>query len=280
MVPAHRTVVDPTPPEDDLVRVLPREDFPPSGGWIDNIAQKIDHLVSLLTQADDLPRSRNGWIHISALKRYSGPAVPGNQDPHTNTILHNRTFAICRSGSSIPLDGAALYNMVAFDNRRRKFRLTLGEMQGPPNNQLVIALSSALPRQLLDHSFPTSQRRPAPCPSAPLALPNIPPFGVYFCRKPTLTALRRDGIHPTVQSSRHGNPLNISLKLQAAVHSEMTDSIFHSPLNQQRHGLYLFVNLPATLEAGFTWYMLDPKKASSAHPKSPSQPPFFIAHSQ
>ena len=131
--------------------------------------------------------------------------------------------------------------MVAFDNRRRKFRLTLGEMeQGSRNPQLVIALSSALPRQLLHHSLPTSQRRSAPSPSAPLALPDLPPFGVYFCRKPTLAALRRDGIHPTVQSSRHGNPLNISLKLQAAVQAEMTDSIFHSPLNQQRHGLYLF----------------------------------------
>ena len=206
--------------------------------------------------------------------------MPGNQDLHTNTILHNRTFAICRSGSSIPLDGAALYNMVAFDNRRRKFRLTLGEMSSP-NNQLVIALSSALPRQLLDHSFPTSQRRPAPSPSALLALPNIPPFGVYFCRKPTLTALRRDGIHPTVQSSRHGNPLNISLKLQAAVHSEMTDSIFHSPLNQQRHGLYLFINLPATLSAGFTWYMLDPQKGIVGAPKVPLPASFFhIAHSQ
>ena len=230
-VPRHRTVVDPTPPEDDLVRVLPRDEFPSSGGWIDNIAEKIDHLVSLLTQADDLPRSRKGWIHLSALKRYDGPAVPGNQDPHTNTILHNRTFALSRGGSSIPLDDAALYNLVAFDNRRRKYRLTLGEHQGPTKKQLVIALSSELPRQLLDRSFPTSQRSPASSPSAPLTLPNIPPFGVYFCRKPTLTALRRDGIHPTTQSSRQGNPLNISLKLQAAVHSQMTDSIFYSPLN-------------------------------------------------
>ena len=32
-VPRHRTVVDPTPPEDDLVRVLPRDEFPSSGGW-------------------------------------------------------------------------------------------------------------------------------------------------------------------------------------------------------------------------------------------------------
>ena len=46
-VPRHRTVIDPTPPEDDLVRVLPRDEFPSSGGWIDNIAEKIDHLVSL-----------------------------------------------------------------------------------------------------------------------------------------------------------------------------------------------------------------------------------------
>ena len=212
--PTHRTVVDPTPPADDLVRVLPRDDFPSSGGWIDNIDQKIDHLVSLLTLADDLPRSRNGWIHLSALKRYSGPAAPGNQDPHTNTIINNRTFALTRSGSSIPLDAAALYNMVAFDNRRRKFRLTLGEMQGSPNAQLVIALSSQLPRQLMGRSFSTSQRRPAPSLPDPLGLPNIPPFGVYFCRKPTLTALRRDGIHPTAQSSRQGNPLNIALKLQ------------------------------------------------------------------
>ena len=33
-VPRHRTVVDPTPPEDELVRVLPREEYPPSE-WLD-----------------------------------------------------------------------------------------------------------------------------------------------------------------------------------------------------------------------------------------------------
>ena len=275
LVPRHRTVVDPTPPEDDLVRVIPRDEFPSSGGWIDNIAEKLDHLVSLLTLADDLPRSRQGWIHLSALKRYDGPAVPGNQDPHTNTILHNRTFSIPRSGSAIPFDAAALYNMVAFDHRRRKHRLTLGEHQGPPRSQLVPALSSALPRQLLERSSPGSQRRSAPSPSTPLTLNTIPPFGVYFCRKPTLTALRRDGIHPTSQSTRQGNPLNIALKLQAALQPEMSDTTYYSPLNQQRHGLYLFVNLPATLEAGFTWYMLDPQQGIIGTPKVPLPAAFF-----
>ena len=98
---------------------------------------------------------------------------------------------------------------------------------------------------------------------------TIPPFGVYFCRKPTLTALRRDGIHPTSQSTRQGNPLNIALKLQASLQREMSDTTYYSPLKQQRHGLYLFVNLPATLEAGFTWYMLDPQKGIIGPPKVP-----------
>ena len=199
-VPRHRTVVDPTPPEDDLVRIIPRDEFPTTGGWIDNIAEKIDHLVSLLTQADDIPRSRQGWVHLSDLKRYDGPAVPGNQDPHTNTILYNRPFTLSRGGSSTPLDDAALFNLVAFDNRRRKYRLTLGEYRGPTRNQLVIALSSDLPRPLLDRAAPAAHRRSVPSPSAPLTVSNIPPFGVYFCRKPTLTALRRDGIHPILPS--------------------------------------------------------------------------------
>ena len=201
--------------------------------------------------------------------------MPGNQDPHTNTILHNRTFSLTRGGSSIRLDDAALYNMVAFDNRRRKYRLTLGELQGPTKTQLVIALSSDLPRPTLDRSVPASHRRQAPSPSAPLALPHLPPFGVYFCRKPTLTALRRDGVHPVAQASRQSNPLSISLKLQAALHPEMHDSIFDSPLNQQRHGLYLFINLPATLEAGFTWYMLDSQKGIIGTPKVPLPASFF-----
>ena len=46
-------------------------------------------------------------------------------------------------------------------------------------------------------------------------------------------------------------------------------------LNQQRHGLYLFVNLPATLEAGFTWFMLDFQKGIVGTPKVPLPASFF-----
>ena len=139
---------------------------------------------------------------------------------------------------------------------------------GPPE-------TNSLSPCLLTYHAPCWIVRPAPSPSAPLTVSNIPPFGVYFCRKPTLTALRRDGIHPTAQSSRQGNPLNIALKLQAARHSEMSDLVYHSPLNQQRHGLYLFVNLPATLEAGFTWFMLDSQKGIVGTRKVPLPASFF-----
>ena len=74
---------------------------------------------------------------------------------------------------------------------------------------------------------------------------------------------------PLPKSTRQGNPLNIALKLQAALQPEMSDTTYYSPLNHQRHGLYLFVNLPATLEAGFTWYMLDPQKGIIGTPKVP-----------
>ena len=55
----------------------------------------------------------------------------------------------------------------------------------------------------------------------------------------------------------------------------MSDLVYHSPLNQQRLGLYLFVNLPATLEAGFTWFMLDSQKGIIGTPKVPLPASFF-----
>ena len=59
-----------------------------------------------------------------------------------NTILNNRTFSIRRRGSSIPLDGTALCCMVAFDNRRRKFRLTLHKKNWPRPPPITIGHSS------------------------------------------------------------------------------------------------------------------------------------------
>ena len=89
VMPRHRTAHTSEPPEDDLVRVLPRTSYPTLPTWIDNLVTKINHLVQLLTNADDLPRSAHGWVFLRALRRYDGPAVPGNQGPPNKP---NRTF--------------------------------------------------------------------------------------------------------------------------------------------------------------------------------------------
>ena len=74
--------------------------------------------------------------------------------------------------------------MVAFDHRRRKHRLTLGEYQGPTKSQLVLALSSALPRQLLDRSSIPSQRRSAPSSPTRLLYPTFPHSAFIFAVSP------------------------------------------------------------------------------------------------
>ena len=66
VMPRHRTAHTSEPPEDDLIRVLPRTSYPTLPTWIDNLVTKINHLAQLLTNADDLPRSAHGWVFLRA----------------------------------------------------------------------------------------------------------------------------------------------------------------------------------------------------------------------
>ena len=54
--------------------------------------------------------------------------IPGNTDPHTNDIIHTNTFSLTSRGSSVPLDPKTLCGIVAHDDRRRRYRFTLGEI--------------------------------------------------------------------------------------------------------------------------------------------------------
>ena len=164
--------------------------------------------------------------------------------------------------------------MVAFDHRRRKHRLTLGEYQGPTKSQLVLALSSALPRQLLDRSSIPSQRRSAPSSPTPLTLSNIPPFGVYFCRMPTLTALR-DGIHPLPnvlgQAIRSIFLLNFRPPYKLQCQTRLT-----TPLSTNSAMAYTCLSIfQPLLTLGSRGICSTPKKVSLVRPRSP---PFSTAH--
>ena len=143
VMPRHRTAHTSEPPEDDLVKVLPRTSYPTLPTWIDNLVTKINHLVQLLTNADDLPRSAHGWVFLRALRRYNGPAVPGNQDPQTNQIVHSHPFSLTSRSSAIDFTEKVLGGMAAYGRRKR---LTLGEAVDHNNTaSIVVALTSQLP---------------------------------------------------------------------------------------------------------------------------------------
>ena len=147
VMPRHRTAHPSEPPEDDLVKVLPRTSYPTLPCWIDNLVTKINHLVQLLTNADDLPRSAHGWVFLRALRKYDGPAVPGNQDPQTNQIVYSHTFSLTSRNSAIDFTEKILGGMAAYDRRKR---LTLGEARDHNNKaSIVVALTSQLPKRIL-----------------------------------------------------------------------------------------------------------------------------------
>ena len=143
-----------------------------------NLVTKINHLVQLLTNADDLPRSAHGWVFLRALRRYDGPAVPGNQDPQTNQIVHSHPFSLTSHNSAIDFTEKVLGGMAACDRRKR---LTLGEAIDHNNKaSIVVALTSQLPKRIL-----ISIHQPVPRAHLntvdPIPLAALPPFGVYYC---------------------------------------------------------------------------------------------------
>ena len=222
--------------------------------WIDNLVTKINHLVQLLTNADDLPRSAHGWVFLRALRRYDGPAVPGNQDPQTNQIVHSHPFSLTSRNSAIDFTEKVLGGMAAYDRRKR---LTLGEAIDHNNKaSIVVALTSQLPKRIL-----ISIHQPVPRAHLntvdPIPLAALPPFGVYYCHTTTFERILREGIRPGVHSSRATDPRHIAIKLQASREDTMSREVLTSPLNQRRFSVAIFVAIPSTARSGSQWFWVD-----------------------
>ena len=144
-MPRHRTAHTSEPPEDDLVKVLPRTSYPTLPTWIDNFVTKIDHLVQLLTNADDLPRSAHGWVFLRALRRYDGPAVPGNQDLQTNQIVHSHSFFLTSRNSAIDFTEKVLLERSRKGQRQRQRKRK--------ELQITLARYTFLPTALASHHY-------------------------------------------------------------------------------------------------------------------------------
>ena len=101
------------------------------------------NLLHILANATDLARSPNGWVFLHSLKRYSGRAVSGNVDAHSDTTLHENTFFLTNSGQpslstatfSVPLRPSMTTDAVAASHQVK-----------PPTVMVKRPLSSQPPR--------------------------------------------------------------------------------------------------------------------------------------
>ena len=189
------------PPQDDHIRQLPASQVAKSPFHLDNIHAAVANLASLLSTADDLPKSPKGWIKVSILPTYAGKGVPGNFDPTSQEIVNNCVLTVASHGVHKPLTDNLIVALVAFDNREQRLRFDLGHFtpgrsQSP---QLVIRLSpSTVPHPIGSPGQPFS--------SSPLALtPLLPnhalPYAIYFCPSRARQIILRDGIRPRRKST-------------------------------------------------------------------------------
>ena len=272
ILPHRQPPPNDSPPNDELVVVLARRRYSSLKHWVDDLNEKFHQLLHILGNAPDLARSPHGWVFLHSLKRYSGRAIPGNWDAHTDTILHTNTFSLFSSGRPLTLDRDLLCAMVAFDDSRRRYRFTLGE--APDSNRktsLVIAASSLLPTETFNESSPqTGPRQVLP---STLPRPALPKFGVYFCQPRIFRGvLLRDGIKPT---QRTANPPRdgIALKLHATNSGDISEGVLKSRLNRNNHPICLFVHIPATFDAGFSWTSIGDSVIGTS--RVPLPPSFF-----
>ena len=91
------------PPQDDHIRQLPASQVARSPFHLDNIHAAVANLASLLSTADDLPKSPKGWIKVSILPTYAGKGVPGNFDPTSQEIVNNCVLTVASHGVHKPL---------------------------------------------------------------------------------------------------------------------------------------------------------------------------------
>ena len=94
---------------------------------------------SLLTFS---PKRSSPFPLLRALRRYTGPAVPGNQDPQTNQIVHSHPFSLTSRSSAIDFTEKVLGGMAAYDRRKR---LTLGEAVDHNNEASIVVDSLPFP---------------------------------------------------------------------------------------------------------------------------------------
>ena len=93
-----------------------------------------------------MPKSPQGWVTLSTLRKYTGPDVQGNVDVGSQNIVATRPFTMTSNDSMIPLTFELLEALVTADGRRGQTRFQLGQLPAAGRGkEIVIRLRPDLP---------------------------------------------------------------------------------------------------------------------------------------
>ena len=204
---------------------------------------KLAELSALLTSGA-LAHSPAGWVTLNTLNAYTGPAVPGNFDSQSQTVVDCKPFT--HQTVPLKLDDQLLQAIVAIDDRnRRRFQIGSHAVRG--RKELVIRLTPPAPRWI-GATPPQSSTTYIP----PSTLRPTSPYAAYFCVPHMIKVLTTAGINPRRRG--HNAPEYI-LKLHplSSLTSPDLETLFRSSRLRGKSEALLVVDLSASLSSGTNW---------------------------
>ena len=136
---------------------------------IDKLYTKLAELSALLSSGE-LAHSKAGWVTLNTLNAYTGPAVPGNFDPQSQSVVDSKPFTLTHQSFPLKLDDHLLQAIVAIDEKSRR-RFQLGSHAAARRKELVIRLTPQIPRSTIGSTPPPVSATSAP---APILRPTSP----------------------------------------------------------------------------------------------------------
>ena len=112
---------------------------------VDKLFPKLAELSALLASGE-LAHSPAGWVTLNTLNAYTGPAVPGNFDPRTQTAVDTKPFTLTHQSAPLKLDDQLLQIIVAIDDKSGYRRFQVGSHSVGGRKELVLRLRPVPPR--------------------------------------------------------------------------------------------------------------------------------------
>ena len=208
--------------------------------YIDDLYKRLAALSAQLA-GHDMPKSPQGWVTLSTIRKYTGPDVQGNVDVGSQNIVATRPFTITSNDSMIPLTFELLEVLVTADGRRGQTRFQLGQFPAGKGKEIVIRLRPDLPVTSSVGASPSSADRKD----------HLPQMGAHFCHEFMLSVLTRSGINPNPRRKDDGSPLLKVIGLESVSDSGLRTA-FSSPLRGKADVL-IVVSLLSAAQTGVKW---------------------------